>query len=67
MAGLNPAIHVVMQENFSKSMCWRNAVDARLKAGHANILAFRRLKWNSPKTLARLREREGPSPLGLGG
>jgi hypothetical protein len=33
MAGLAPAIHVVMQENSSKSMYWRNAVDASVKPG----------------------------------
>jgi hypothetical protein len=39
MAGLDPAIHVVMQENYSKSMCCRNAADARIKSGHDNILS----------------------------
>jgi hypothetical protein len=66
MAGLDPAIHVVMQENSSKSMCWRNAVDARLKAGHDNILAFRRLKWNSPKNPRPLAGEGGAQPIRAG-
>jgi hypothetical protein len=54
MAGLDPAIHVVMQENSSKSMYWRNAVDARLKAGHDNILSSRLASPSASLSLSRL-------------
>ena len=54
MAGLDPAIHVVIQENSSKSMCWRNAVDARLKAGHDNILSSRLASPSASLSLNRL-------------
>jgi hypothetical protein len=53
MAGLDPAIHVVMQENSSKSICWRNAVDARLKAGHDNILSSRLASPSTSLSLSR--------------
>jgi hypothetical protein len=54
MAGPDTAIHVVMQENSSKSMYWRNAVDARLKAGHDNILSSRLASPSASLSLSRL-------------
>jgi hypothetical protein len=41
MAGPDPAIHVVMQENYFKSMYLRKNVDARLKAGHDDVSLLR--------------------------
>jgi hypothetical protein len=54
MAELDPAIHVVMQENYFKSMCWRNDVDARIKSTHDDIISSRLASPSASLVLSRL-------------